>query len=58
MCCYVNVNSFLYKLGQSWMRLTSDKPNMQSKKDRREYQKESHGMHACVVINASVNANY
>ena len=37
MCCYVNVNNFLYKLGQSWMRLTSDKPNMQSTKDRREY---------------------
>ena len=34
---YVNVYNFLYKLGQSWMRLTSDKPNMQSKKDRREY---------------------
>ena len=54
----MNVNNFLYKFGQNWMRLTSDKPNMQSKKDRREYQKESHGMHACVVINASVNANY
>ena len=33
----MNVYNFLYKLGQSWMRLTSDKPNMQSKKDRREY---------------------
>ena len=54
----MNVNNVLYKFGQSWMRLTSDKPNMQSKKDRREYQKESHDMHACVVINESVNANY
>ena len=32
MCCYVNVNNFMYKLGQSWMKLTSDKPNMQNKK--------------------------
>ena len=54
----MNDNNFLYKFGQSWMRLTPEKPNMQSKKDQREYLKESHGMHACVVINASVNANY